>query len=76
VSDEVLDLVLRHSLGNQLSAFWLIYEAILGNFLQIKEHRLLPTTKFQNNINLDSWTNLQVPFFMFKKNQVILERSL
>jgi hypothetical protein len=64
------------SKGNPLTAFWLVYNCILGDFVQIKDYKLIPTKKFNTNVNLDTWTNLKLPFYIFKKNQVSLQRAL
>ena len=68
IDDQIMDEIMRISMGNPLTAFWFAYQAIIGDFVQIKEYKLITSTKFRNSVAMNNWTNLQLPYFLFKKN--------
>ena len=52
--------------GNPLTAFWFTFQAMIGKFVKIKDHKLVPTPKFRTSIALNDWTNLELPWPLFK----------
>ena len=71
-----MDVIMTISGGNPLTAFWFTFQAMLGKFVKIKDHKLVPTPKFRTSIALNDWTNLELPWPLFKQNQVMIQKSL
>ena len=63
-----MDQIMTISMGNPLTAFWFTFQAMLGKFVQIKDHMLVPTSKFRASMTLNDWTNLDLPWPLFKQN--------
>ena len=62
--------------GNPLTAFWFTFQAMLGKFVKIKDQVLVPTNKFRTSKTLNEWTNLDLPWPLFKQNQVMIQQAI
>lgn len=56
------------SQGIPLTAFWFTFKAMLGKFVKIKDFKLVPSDKFRASKVLNDWTNLDLPWPLFKQN--------
>ena len=62
--------------GIPLTAFWFTFQAMLGRFVKIKDQKLVPSEKFRTSKSLNDWTNLDLPWPLFKQNQVLIQSCL
>lgn len=76
ISDEVMDQIMAISEGIPLTAFWFTFQAMLGRFVKIKDQKLVPSDKFRTSKALNDWTNLDLPWPLWKQNQVLIQNSL
>ena len=59
-----------------MTAFWFTFQAMLGRFVKIKDQKLVPSDKFRTSKALNDWTNLDLPWPLWKQNQVLIQNSL
>lgn len=68
IDDEVMDQIMAISFGNPLTAFWFTYQAMVSNFVTIKDFTLRPTEKFNTSKTMNDWTALNLPWPLYKQN--------
>lgn len=70
IEDQVVSIITLKSKGQPLAAFYFTFQALTGNFLQVKNFKLISTSKFKYALKTDSMANFRLPYCIIKSNMV------